>query len=60
MKDFIDEHNHPLAPEDLFVCCVRTDESAFGPPKWVLVLMTLTIKELMGLLRNVQVQKSLK
>ena len=36
------------------------DWKCIWPPKWVLVLMTLTIKELMRLLRNVQVQKSLK
>ena len=35
-------------------------EGAFGPPKWVLVLMTRTIKKLMCLSSNEQVQKSLK
>ena len=34
--------------------------SAFGPPKWVLMLMTYIFKELMRLLSYEQALKSLK
>ena len=37
-----------------------TSVSAFGPPKWVLMIMTCTIKELMHLLSYEQDLKSLK
>ena len=30
VKDFIDEHSHPLAPRVFLVCCVRTDELAMS------------------------------
>ena len=49
--DISDRHRRGL-------CSAR--ESAFGPPKMVLVLMTCIIKKLMGSLAYGQVQKSLK